>query len=231
MEIPEHVLGDVLRKGSEDAKVKVPSSLQKVSANAIEQALSYLKDGVSSHLQIAVLHIPQPLKGFPCEILQAVAGRLKHKDWQVRQAAVKALGRQAALPREILQAVASRLEDKNKHVREAAVRALGRQAALPCEILQAVAGRLEDEDGDVREAAVHALGGQAALPPEILIRYAESFYKVWLRRSFDEYFSCYIGDEIYIHTSDGFKAIHSDQIDRFREAIQGVRKKLRIPWL
>ncbi|KAK4040266.1 armadillo-type protein [Parachaetomium inaequale] len=166
----------------------------------------------------------------PREILQAVAGRLEHKDENVRRAAAYALGRQAALPREILQAVAGWFEHKDRDVRLAAVDALRGQAALPREILQAVAGRLEDEDRQVQQAAVHALEGQAALPPEILIRYAESFYKVWLRRSFDEYFSFYIGDEIYIHTSGGFKAIHSNQVDRFQEAIQGVRKKLRIPW-
>ncbi|KAK3307826.1 armadillo-type protein [Chaetomium strumarium] len=165
----------------------------------------------------------------PSEILQAIVDRLEDKEGQVRRAAADALGGQAALPSEILQAVAGRLEDEDQDVRQAAVDALGRQAALPHKIVQAIAGWLEDKDEQVRRTAVYALGGQAALPPEILIRYAESFYKVWLRRSFDEYFSCYIGDAVYIHTSDDFKAIHSNQVDRFREAIQGVRKKLRIP--
>ncbi|KAL7933708.1 hypothetical protein V8C35DRAFT_322296 [Trichoderma chlorosporum] len=105
-------------------------------------------------------------RGLPDEILEAITVRLNDANWDIREAAVKTLCRQAALPEKILKAVAARLEDDHKYIRRAAIIALGRQA-LPNKYLKAIAARLEDLDRSVREAAVQVLC-RRTLPNDIL---------------------------------------------------------------
>ena len=101
-------------------------------------------------------------------IINAVAQRLDDKEWNVREAAVNALGAHSILPGEILVRVAERLDDRSKEVREAAALTLGGQSILPRKILEAVAKRLDDKNSDVRDLIVFALGSQYNLPKEIL---------------------------------------------------------------
>ena len=56
----------------------------------------------------------------PPGILVAIASRLQHEDRSVREAAIRALGRQSALLVEMVTAIAARLEDEDEHVRWAA---------------------------------------------------------------------------------------------------------------
>ncbi|KAJ4159437.1 uncharacterized protein LMH87_008339 [Akanthomyces muscarius] len=106
-------------------------------------------------------------------MLAAVAVRLYDDDWDVRRAAVEALGERSALSDEILALVAGQLGDENTTVRWAAVKALGERSALPNEALAAVAGRLDDKSSTVRGAAVKVLGGRSALPDAILAAVAK----------------------------------------------------------
>ena len=54
-----------------------------------------------------------------------------------------------------------------------------------------------------------------------------------LEASFDKYFCCYVDDEVYIESSEGFKTVPFGQADRDRlqDAIRGAQKTLQIPEL
>ena len=164
------------------------------------------------------------------EILQAIACRLEDNSDNVRYQAVLALRAQAVLSPELLQGITYRLEVNDRDVQWAAITALGGQAALLPETLQAVAGCLEVDDTDVQVAAVIVLSGQAALSPEILIRYIGSFYRVLLRRSFEEHLSWYLDDGICIDIPGAFTKVPSNRLDLFRDAIRGAQKMLRTPY-
>jgi len=172
MELPEHVLNDVLKQGSEDVKVKVLKSLEdrsKIPLSIIGLATSWLGDNVSPSLRAAILHmLRRPNEDLPERTLEAIAARLEDSDSYVRREAVEAIGGQSALSSEVLEAVATRLEDSDSFVRRAAVEALGGQPALSSEVIKAIAARLEHSSKYVRREAVEALGGQPALPTEVL---------------------------------------------------------------
>src|SRR6266705_353863 len=82
-----------------------------------------------------------------------LVAKLKSDDWNVRAAAVRALGkvaRQAAVDR-----LVAALHDADWHVRETAVLALGKQEQhIPDDVFMTA---LHDTDGSVREAAMLAL--------------------------------------------------------------------------
>jgi len=91
-----------------------------------------------------------------------LVAKLKSDDWNVRAAAVRALGkRDAAVPIELLVSV---LDDEDESVRAAAVHVLGkiaRQASL-----DRLVAALHDADWHVRETAVLALGKQEQHIPD-----------------------------------------------------------------
>ncbi|KAL8366277.1 hypothetical protein RB595_004851 [Gaeumannomyces hyphopodioides] len=162
MELPEQVLEDAIRQGSEDAIIKILSALRKISARTIQQLPNWLKDGVSTSLQIAALKIPQPLKGLPLTTLEAIIGRLQDENGYVRRAAVQALAGQAEKP-EVFEALIGRLQDRDEDVRRAAVEALASQAEQP-KVFEALIDRLQDGYWDIRWTAVGALVSQAEKP-------------------------------------------------------------------
>ncbi|GAB1315795.1 Armadillo-type protein [Madurella fahalii] len=176
MELPEQVLEDAIREGSEDAKVKILFALRKVSATAIELLPNWLKDGVSAQLQVAALSIPQPLKGLPPTTLEPIIDRLQDEHGGVRRAAVKALARQGPYSPEVLEAILGRLQDKDSPVRQAAVEALASQVKHKPAVHEAIAGLLvQDEDVHVRLAAVTAFADQAKHSPAILEAILDQF--------------------------------------------------------
>ena len=94
------------------------------------------------------------------DIDKAVAN-LEHNDADVRNAAVRALGKSPKAVAQHGAAIAQRLEDKNKDVREAAVEALGFEAAqLPAgggvEPPRARASGAHQAHGQQRQQPAHA---------------------------------------------------------------------------
>merc|ERR1719235_2018875 len=100
-------------------------------------------------------------KGDPSAIA-AVSARLGHANGEVREAAVKLLGKIAEKgDPSAIAAVSARLGHGDWRVRETAVEALGTFAEKGDDgAIAAVAARLEDANGEVREAAEsHPLKG------------------------------------------------------------------------
>ena len=87
--------------------------------------------------------------------------------WQVRLAAVNALGELGANQPEVHQALFHALSDSDEDVREAAVSALGKLGANQPDVCKALFHALSDSDEDVWEAAVSALGKLGANQPEV----------------------------------------------------------------
>ncbi|KAF9770479.1 hypothetical protein IL306_011985 [Fusarium sp. DS 682] len=171
MEVPEQVLNNVLKRASEDTKIKVLESLRrrpKMPLGIMRLATDWLKGDASSRLSLAVLDMLQlPREGLPDRTVEVVAARLEDEDRNVRWAALEALKDQSALPEAVLQAVVARLEDEDWNVRWAALEALEGQSALPEAVLQAVVARLENPDQQIRWAALQALRSQSALSEAI----------------------------------------------------------------
>ncbi len=91
-----------------------------------------------------------------------LVAKLKSDDWNVRAAAVRALGkRDAAVPIELLVPV---LDDEDESVRAAAVHVLGKVARQAS--LDRLVAALHDADWHVRETAVLALGKQEQHIPD-----------------------------------------------------------------
>jgi hypothetical protein len=91
-----------------------------------------------------------------------LVAKLKSDDWNVRAAAVRALGkRNADVPIELLVHV---LDDEDESVRAAAVHVLGKAARRVS--LDRLAAALHDADWHVRETAVLALGKQEQHIPD-----------------------------------------------------------------
>src|SRR6266852_49609 len=95
-----------------------------------------------------------------------LVAKLKSDDWNVRTAAVRALGkRDADVPIELLVPV---LDDEDESVRAAAVHVLGKVARQAS--LDRLVAALHDADWHVRETAVLALGKQGQrVPHEVLM--------------------------------------------------------------
>jgi HEAT repeat protein len=102
------------------------------------------------------------------QLLREEMDRLEDSEWNIRQFAIDALGKQNALPEDILHAIAGRLEDSEWNVRQSAIDALSNQNTLSEDILHAIAGRQEDSDGYVRQSAMDALSKQNTLLEDIL---------------------------------------------------------------
>ena len=90
-------------------------------------------------------------------IRQAVTGKLKDRDSNVRRAAVHALAPLVASDAAARQVVIGKLEDGDWPMRRAAVRALAPLMISDAAARQAVTGKLQDRDRDVRLAVVQAL--------------------------------------------------------------------------
>ncbi|ETS86518.1 hypothetical protein PFICI_00346 [Pestalotiopsis fici W106-1] len=104
----------------------------------------------------------------PKEILPSIVARLKHKDFEIRQAAFKTLQHQSSLPEGVLQVIVAQLEDQDWRIREAAIKTFQHQLSLPEEVIQASVDRFEDHFWSVREAAIKIFQGQSSLPKEVL---------------------------------------------------------------
>ncbi|KLU87432.1 hypothetical protein MAPG_06432 [Magnaporthiopsis poae ATCC 64411] len=162
MELPEQVLEDVLREGSEDAKVEILRGLRKVSTKAIELIPNWLEGGTPTPMQEAILGIPQPLQGLPAPTIEVIARRLEDTNEEhIPLAAIRALAKQPALPEAVVEVITRRLEDTNEeHIRLAAIRALAKQPALSEAVVGAIARLLEDEDPDLWPYVIKALAGR-----------------------------------------------------------------------
>ncbi|EJT69638.1 hypothetical protein GGTG_12522 [Gaeumannomyces tritici R3-111a-1] len=171
MEFPEHILGNVLQKESEDVKEKVLHSLMErpnILPTIMDHTASCLGDNVSKSLKTAVLHVFKRLHKALPNALQDVAALLKDPDRDVRSAAAEALGGRSDLPEAIFQDVAALLKDPDWVVTSAVVRALCRRSDLPEAILQDVAALLKDPVSEIRSNAVWALGWRSDMPEATL---------------------------------------------------------------
>ncbi len=107
-----------------------------------------------------------PEQALPETSLDDVIATLKSDDWEVRVAAVRALGKLETA--DSVELLVSALDDEDGSVRAAAVHALGNAGKrAPLHRLVAALG---DADWHVRETAVLALGKQGQrVPPEVLM--------------------------------------------------------------
>ncbi len=106
MECPEQVLVNALKQASEDARLTLLEGLHSravVPSSVIDVAIPWLEDCASLGLYITILPILRHQhKALPDTILQGIAAKLEHKDWNVRRGAIKALQGRADLTKEIL---------------------------------------------------------------------------------------------------------------------------------
>jgi hypothetical protein len=123
------------------------------------QVPSSLLSTVLQRLELASEQAPHEIA------VDDLMAKLKSDDWQVRAAAVRALGQlEGAAPVDLL---ASMLNDEDEAVRAAAVHALGNSGSRAP--LHTLVAALHDPDWHVRETAVYVLGKQGnRVPPEIL---------------------------------------------------------------
>lgn len=166
MEIPENTLVHVLLQKC-DVGLKVLQSLalrRRIPPKIIEILTCWLQSALCVELGQSILKIfgssSDPLL---FHTFSAIAARLEDQAWDVRVAAIEALGGQSNLPERMLGATAARLKDQVSDVRVAATEALGGLSDLPEGVLGAIVARLEDQDPEVGKAAVEALSGQPKL--------------------------------------------------------------------
>lgn len=235
MELPEHVLDNILRNESEDIQIIVLKSLStrpKIPLGIITLATDWLKYPIFRSPRIAIHEMLRgPHEALPSRSLEALAARLEDEDWHVRRTAADALSSQSALPEEILKAMEARLGNKDASVRRAAVITLSSQLALPEEILKTIAARVENEDEDVRRAAFDVLRGRLSVSEMTINRVVRPLYRYCLERSFKERLSCYIADNtFYINDPEGLTSVRlEDRQDHFRQKIQEAQKSVGIP--
>lgn len=106
MECPQQVLYKALQQAPEDARPIILGSLNRrpaVSSAIMEQATSWLEDGISGRLSLAILRmLGHQHEALSDRTLQAIAARLEDEDWHVRRAAVEALCGRSELPVDVL---------------------------------------------------------------------------------------------------------------------------------
>ncbi|KAL7971774.1 armadillo-type protein [Trichoderma sp. SZMC 28014] len=171
VEFPERALDTAIREASDEVKKVILRSFTNSNRTTtpesiLEQAISWLGHADYDYREAAIAFLQR--KALPTNILGIVAAKLEEENENLRESAVKILGKQSILPTEIVEAITARLEDKNWAVRLATVEALGERLDLPDEILKALVASLEDWHQDIRNAAVKALGQRPGLSVEIL---------------------------------------------------------------
>lgn len=117
-------------------------------------------------LHIGVSYTVESVSALSDEELNVNRTNLTDNNWDIRRAAVNALGQQARLSFDILCSIVVLLEDENQIARGAAIEALGTIPVLPQGIFQDLADGLNNPD--IKRAAVEALGKQRDLPGAII---------------------------------------------------------------
>ena len=108
-------------------------------------------------------------------ICRKLIGRLNDEDWQVRAAAVQALGAVAGSDEVVQESLLELLGDWNPYVQTVLVEALGSIAGSNKRVKEALLSRLNDEDADVRAAAAGTLatlvGSDIRVREALLLRF------------------------------------------------------------
>lgn len=108
------------------------------------------------------------------DILLALTRRLKKRDRNIRQKAMRVLQCQLLQPPlracsdDVFQVIVSWLEDQDKAIRQMAWNVLGPRDELPDGVLKAVVAQIEEADQDFLELARNVLHHQSILSPYIL---------------------------------------------------------------
>ena len=141
-------------KGSQEAVVKHGMVFVKMLEAVIEHLFGELIDDGQEAAVDVLRSSPEVVTKYSA----AIAERLDHVLWKVREGAIRVLGASHEAVTTHGAAIVERLfNDKENHVRVAAAEALGSSQEALVEHGPAIAPRLEDEKPDVRKAAVEAL--------------------------------------------------------------------------
>ncbi|PTB71342.1 hypothetical protein M440DRAFT_1473650 [Trichoderma longibrachiatum ATCC 18648] len=180
----------------------------------------------------AALEALQDKRDLPKWIVDAVIRRLFSQS--LTMTALRVLHTQSPpMPEAALRVTKSRLRSGPESEKLELLGYLQSHPSLPDDILHVVTAQLLARDADASKnigpAAVKVLGCQVASPASILKK--ENFYVKWLKRSFEEHFSCYVMDgAIYLDMPAGLgKVALKGNPAEFMEAILERQKELGVP--
>jgi HEAT repeat protein len=144
----------------------------------------------------------------PEAVLMALVSLCQDRYSLVRSSAADALRGQLTLPEAVLTALVSLCQDSDSYVRSSAARALGGQSTLPEAILKALGLLLKNESWS-NEIIYNILSHHQdfySLLPELNTECLKSLFRIWTRRSFNEQFSCSLGQgHLSVNKPDGLK--------------------------
>jgi len=148
-------------KPARDAATNILSGLPKMSENATQALIEYLKDDDKEIRKAAALSLKGQVRRE--DVVQALTVALSDPDSNVRHASVTALetlSNKAALPDATTLRLITLLKDNFKAVRDTAGGILGGLPNMSREDVQVLIECLKDDNTEVRMAAVLALKGQ-----------------------------------------------------------------------
>jgi GTPase SAR1 family protein len=176
MECPEQVLANALNQASEDTRKILLGSLNRraaIPSRILDLVVSWLENGVSSTLKIAILYIMEhKYKNLPSKMLRRIESLLDNEDFCVRGAAARALQGQANITDNMLQRITALLEDIGQVTRGIEHDLLPFQDSITNLLLGRIVVRLKDGDNGVREAVLGVMQGEANLTDSLLQRTA-----------------------------------------------------------